>query len=391
MIATVGLDKSPAGVTAMAAIAAALAAVTCIPALVAAERLSNKVVLTLTAITRSGTSAVLCLLLLGDELALIHLAIGMALVTALSVFSGSLTTAEIRRSVPEEHWLSANKSLSLIGWGCVALLTPLGGALFQHVGTSTPLILNALCYFLSALLLAGLRTGALSENLEEDSASPDDTSCRERSEPLIRRLFSGWVFMWKDQNLRGYFINAMIFGGCLAAAAPLISDLVLQNLGLTPLHYSILLSLPAFAGIAGSWCSSKVVGKIGERQAIWYSGAARSLWLVLLPVAPNGILGFSYLLALECLLMFSAGVFNPIFATVRLRLVDSQRVRAVASAWPISAHLTKPLFVGLTAAMLTIGTTRNTLVGVGIAMLIAIVFLPRPTTGAKHKLRQMVT
>lgn len=392
MIAVAGLNKAADKVTAMAAIAAVLAAVTCIPVLFAAERLPNKAILVLTASLRAATSIALWLLLVFDGLALIHLAVGMALVTALSVFSGSLTTAEIRKSVPERQWLNANKSLSLIGWVCVALLTPLGGALFQYVGTATPLILNATCHLLAAVSLLGLRTNGLPPNVPHDklpgnpSASHNatdpettdqKTTDQERSEPLLRRLFGGWVFMWNSPTLRGYFINAMIFGGCLAASAPLVSDLVLKHLRLTPLHYSLLLSLPAFAGIAGTWCSTKIVAKIGEQRAIWCSGAARSIWLVLLPFAPHGTLGFSYLLLFECLLMFTAGVFNPIFATIRLRLVDSRHVRAVASAWPISAHLTKPFFIGLAAAAMATCTTKSTLIGVGIAMLVAIVFLPR--------------
>ncbi|WP_228805886.1 hypothetical protein [Nocardia cyriacigeorgica] len=81
------------------------------------------------------------------------------------------------------------------------------------------------------------------------------------------------------------------------------------------------------------------------------AGAANRLAPLLL-AGPNP-LGLVIIIATETLLLFCAGVFNPVFTTFRMNNAADGQMARVGTAWSISSKCAQPLFIaagGLLAA-----------------------------------------
>lgn len=114
----------------------------------------------------------------------------------------------------------------------------------------------------------------------------------------------------------------------------------------------------------------------GWRNLLLWACAARSIWAPFLAFSPSGVPGLLFILICECSLMFAAGLFNPVFATYRMQIVDRALLARVGSAWPISAALVQPVFL-LSGALLVEWLGTRTAIGIiGACMLLCIPLIP---------------
>src|SRR5688500_12775148 len=127
----------------------------------------------------------------------------------------------------------------------------------------------------------------------------------------------------------------MAFGGLIMAAAPLTTVLMLRDLGFTPWQYGLALGLPGIGGIAGSLLVGPVPRRLGliPREALLTSGAARTVWLAFVPLAPPGLVGLVVFIAADTLLLFCAGVFIPTFTTSRMRVTAGTHMARCSTAF----------------------------------------------------------
>lgn len=292
----------------------------------------------------------------------------MALLTLASIVSGAAYGAHLRDLLPSRHWGEANGRLESITWIMTAVFTPVGGLLVTVYSPGSVLVINAAMYLISALLIRQIRD-------PEPAPEPFPAG----TEGRIAAVLEGWAYIHRKPQLRSLFWNAMLFGGCITLTAPLLAVFMLRELHLDPWAYTLVLGLPAAAGFSGASLSSRISRRFGDGATLLAAGALRSIWLVMLPLSQPGYVGLLWILACQSALMFTAGVFNPAFATYRMHLVDRGCLSRVGASWPITAKVVQPLVLGSGSVSVGLLGVRATLLLAGVLMLACIPLLPWST------------
>jgi predicted MFS family arabinose efflux permease len=85
------------------------------------------------------------------------------------------------------------------------------------------------------------------------------------------------------------------------AAAPLITVLMLRDLGFAPWQYGLALGLPGIGGIIGSLTVTPLTRHLhlSRRTVLLAFGVARTLWLGLIPLAPPGPDGLTVIIVAD--------------------------------------------------------------------------------------------
>jgi MFS family permease len=81
-------------------------------------------------------------------------------------------------------------------------------------------------------------------------------------------------------------------------------------------------------------------------------------------------------IAADSLLLFLAGVFNPVFSAYRMRETPKELMTRVATAWSVSNKSITPLFIALGGWLATLFGVREALFVAAILCLVSGVFLP---------------
>ncbi|MFC3965352.1 MFS transporter [Nocardia jiangsuensis] len=165
-------------------------------------------------------------------------------------------------------------------------------------------------------------------------------------------------------------------GGALMASAPLLAVLMLRELGLAPWQYGLALGLPTLAGPAGSLCALPLVTRWGPARVLFGFGTLRCCWLGLVLLAEPGVDGLIVVLVAESALLFCAGVFNPVLATVRMNHTDDDHLARVGTAWSISAKTVQPVFIAAGAVLAAATSTRTAIATAAIVLLAGALLLP---------------
>lgn len=272
--------------------------------------------------------------------------------------------AYLKALVPEPQRVRANSRFETTYWTASTIGAPAGGALISIFGSTTTLIIDAVSYLLSAL---GIRSITTTE--PEPAHQPTEHH-------WVADIRSGWTYIFGQPTLHRLFWNAMIFGGSLMLTAPLTALLMLRELGFSPWQYGLALGIPGLGGLIGSLCAPKLVTMFNERAILLGFGTLRTCWLGLLLLAGPDMLGLIVIMTAETLLLFCAGVFNPVFATYRMNHTADDHMARVGTAWSISAKSFQPAFIALGGAIAAVAGTRVAIGFAAVALLASSALLP---------------
>ncbi|MEU4839088.1 MFS transporter [Nocardia testacea] len=286
-----------------------------------------------------------------------HLCVTAAVQTLCSVVFNAARDAHLKALVPRARRVRAGSRLETTFWTATTLGGPVGGLLVTVFGTTTTLIADSLGHLVSALGIRRIRT---------PETPPAQRNSGGRTPAGIR---AGWTYLFAHPTLHRLFWNAMLFGGSLVLISPLLALLMLRELGFPPWQYGLALGVPGLGGLLGSWCAPRLVARFGEHAVLLGSGTLRTCWPGLLVLAGPGPLGLAVVLVAETLLLFCAGVFNPVFAAYRTDHTADDHMVRVGTAWSISAKCVQPAFVAL-------GGVLATAIGVRAAIGVATLALP---------------
>lgn len=290
----------------------------------------------------------------------------LVLISLSGIVSGAANGVHLRDLVRQEDWPRANGKIESLVWMMSALATPLGGVVIVAANPGAVLAVNGATYLCSGLLIRRI----------PQQEPPPASANRARGKEKISEVLAGWRIIFQRRALRGLFLNAMVFGGCLSTLTPLLAVFMLRDLGLDARSLALVLGVPAIAGFAGARLSGKVSTHLGDRNLLLWACAARSIWAPFLAFSPGGVPGLLFILICECGLMFAAGLFNPVFATYRMQIVDRSLLARVGSAWPISAALVQPVFLFSGALLVEWLGTRTTIGIIGACMVLCIPLIP---------------
>lgn len=284
--------------------------------------------------------------------------------TTCNIAFGAASGAHLKALVPPDELLAANSRFETTFWTATSTGPPLGGLLISWLGATATLAIDAASFLLSALGIRALR-------------APEPTPPTRATDHHWRRdITAGWAHIFSHRDLTALFWNAMLFGGCIMLAAPLMTVFMLRDLGLAPWQYGLALGLPGLGGILGAMCTPRLTQRYGDRTILLTFGVLRTLWLGILPFAPVGTTGLVVIIVADFLLLFSAGVFNPTFVTHRMRATADTHMSRVTTAWSISAKTVQPLFIVAGGALATATSPRFALATAAIVLLTSGLLLP---------------
>ncbi|TQL66764.1 putative MFS family arabinose efflux permease [Nocardioides albertanoniae] len=269
--------------------------------------------------------------------------------------------AHLKALVAPETRLTATSRLETTFWTTFTAGPPIGGALVSAFGPTLTVLVDAMTYLLSALGIGSIRT--------PEPDPPTRAKQRWRTE-----VTAGWRYILARRNLRSLFLNAALFGSCVIATSPLQAVLTLRELGMEPWMYGIAMGVPCLGGIVGALCTPRLTSRLGERTVLLTSGVARTLWTVPIAFTPGGPAGFVWFTAANFGLILCAGVFNPTFATYRMRETADDHMSRVQAAWSITMKIAQPVGV-LAAGTLAAATSPRTAIAVAGGVLLLSSFL----------------
>jgi MFS transporter len=256
--------------------------------------------------------------------------------------------------------LRANSWFETADWVSVTAGPPLGGLLISAVGPAATMAVDAVSYLGSVVGVLRI-------------AKPEPPPPRRA---VNSGVAAGWRYIFAHRGLRALFLNAMLFGGPVIMATPLVAVLILDILGLPAYDYGLALGVPCLGGIAGSRLAPVLVRKFGQRRVLLASGAARTPWLLAYPFVPHGEAGLVVLIGADTVLLFCAGVFNPVFATYRMHVTADAFMVRVRSAWGISSKTVQPLFVLAGGGLAALAGVRPALLAGGLVCVASAALLP---------------
>jgi MFS family permease len=294
------------------------------------------------------------------QLVVVSIVVGAADITFRAA-SGACLKALVR----PDHLLVANGRLESTTWTATMLGPPLGGAAIGLFGPVTTIVTNAVSFLLSAL---GIRAIGGTE------AAPDrPTASRLRP----RDLLDGWRHILGHATLRPLFFNTVLVNGLIMATAPLLAVLMLGELGFAPWQYGLAFAVPCIGGLVGSRLAHRLVARFGRRTVLRAAGTLRAAWSIGLAFVGAGAAGLILVMAVELALITSFGVFNPVFATVRLEQTAGDRVARTLSAWSVTSNATIAAMTALWGLLAHLTSARTAIAIAGLLLLTTPLLLAR--------------
>lgn len=307
-----------------------------------------------------------------DLLTYAQLCVVVAVQTIGSIVFSAANGAYLKSLVPESGRVRANSRFETTFWTVTTVGVPAGGALISLFGSTVTVAINAISFLLSALGIRTIKT-----------AEPEPAH-QKPEHHWVTDIRSGWTYIFGQPVLHRLFWNAMIFGGSLLLTTPLVALLMLRELGFAPWQYALALGIPGLGGLLGSLCTTKLVDRFGQRVILLGFGALRTCWMGLLLAAGPGVLGLITIMAAETLLLFCAGVFNPVFTTYRMNHTADYHMARVGTAWSISAKCFQPAFIALGGFIAATTSIHTAITFATIALLSSTLLLPwRQTATSK--------
>ncbi|SFN95914.1 Predicted arabinose efflux permease, MFS family [Streptomyces sp. cf124] len=297
-----------------------------------------------------------------DRLTFTQLCVVGVLQTAASVAFDAASGAHLKALVLPEHRLRANSLFETTNWISVSAGPPVGGLLIGALGAAATTVVDALSFLGSAVGIRRIR--------QPEPAPPARAAAH-----LGRDIAAGWQYLLRHPGLRPLFFNALLFGGSVMMASPLMAVLMPDELGLAPWQYGLALGLPCLGGVLGSRLTPLLTRRFGQRRVLLVSGVARTLWTILLPLTPSGAPGLCLIVAADFGLLFSAGVFNPSFTTYRMAATPDAFMSRVGTSWSVGAKTCQAAFV-IAGGLIAAAGVRGALFVAGLLCMASALLLP---------------
>ncbi|MFE9459721.1 MFS transporter [Streptomyces californicus] len=364
LIALLVLDSSAFQVSLLAAMSAVASAVIALPLGVRIEHQYKRPVMITADLARCAVLGSIPVAMAFDRLTFTQLCVVGILQTAAAVAFDAASGAYLKVLVLPEQRLRANSLFETTNWISVSAGPPVGGLLIGALGAAATMVVDALSFLGSALGIRRIR--------QPEPAPP----ARAAASHLGRDIASGWQYLLRHPGLRPLFFNALLFGGSVMMASPLMAVLMLDDLGLAPWQYGLVLGLPCLGGVLGSRLTPLLTRRFGQRRILLLSGVARTLWTVLLPLTPSGALGVFVIVAADFGLLLSAGVFNPSFTTYRMAATPDAFMSRVGTSWSVGSRACQAAFAIAGGLIAAAAGVRGALFIAGLLCMASALLLP---------------
>lgn len=296
-----------------------------LPAGAYADRFERRRLMIIADLLRALTLILTLVLLLCDWLTFWPLMAAAFLLGVGEVLFDCASFALLPSIVPKERLEAANGRLFAIQTvGRDLLGHVLGGVLFT-VGRAVPLVIDALSFLLSALLLKGVR-----------GPRPEPSTTRAR---LLTDIREGLVHVLRDPLLRALTVSAGVINAVYLGQIAVFVFLVRDVLGLPDAAYGALLAAGAAGGVVGSLAASRMTRAIGRVPAL--IGNLALMGVAGLAVAATDsvyVVSLAYSAA-----GFALMVWNVVAVTLRQELIPDRLLGRATGVYRLFAWGTMPI------------------------------------------------
>lgn len=372
------LDAGPALVSALAAAGVAAAATVSVPVGPWVERRRKRPVMMAMDLLRGAALLTVPLAYALDLLTVWQLLVVSVVVGTADIAFRAASGAFLKGLVGDgEALLEANGRFEATTWTATAIGPPAGGAAIGLLGAVVTVIANAASFLGSALALRAIGPAA-------DRPSRDEPSPRAPTAPALHRddLLTGWRTILAHPTLRPLFLNQVLVSGLIMATAPLMAVLMLGELGFSPLEYGLAFGAPCLGGLAGARLSRRMVARLGTPGVVRAFGTLRACWSIGLAFVASGAGGLALVLVVQTGLVTCMGIYNPVYATLRLRQTPDDRVARVLAAWTTSSNATIAALTALWGALAAATSARAAVAAAGGLLLLTPLLLRQVAAGA---------
>ncbi len=365
LVAILALHAGSAEVSVLAAAGLAVGAAVAVPLGPWVEFRRKRPVMIAMDVTRFAALLTLPLAYAFGCLSFAQLLVVAVIVSAADITFTAAGGAYLKGLVRGPDLLVANGRFESTAWTATMLGPPLGGLAIGLLGPLATVVADAFSFLLSAL---GIRAIGGSE----PQPALSDTKRLGKGD-----LLDGWRHILRHPTLRPLFFNTVLVNGLIMATMPVLTVLMLGQLGFAPWQYGLAFALPCIGGLIGSRLARPLVGRFGQGWVLLTFGVLRACWSLGLAFIRPGIAGLVLVMVTELGLITCCGVFNPVFATYRLEQTPPDRVARTLSAWSVTSKMSIALMTALWGVLAVLTSPRIAIAVAGLLMLATPLLLPR--------------
>ncbi|MCK8679323.1 MFS transporter [Streptomyces lichenis] len=312
-----------------------------------------------------------------DRLGLVQLLVVAVVVGAADIAFTAAAGACLKALVRPDDLVVASGRLESTTWTATLLGPPLGGALTGLLGPVAVVLANAAGYLLSAL---GVRTIGGAEPRPARPVRPPGSAVVRRS----AEVSAGWRYILADPVLRPLFVHTVLVNALILAVSPVLAVLMLGELGFAPWQYGLAFALPCAGGLIGSRLAGRLVDRFGARRVLRTAGTLRVCWPLALAFTGPGTGGLVLVLLVQSGMLLCIGVFNPVYAALRLRRVPADRTARTLAAWSVTGKAAVAALTALWGLLAGLTGPRPAIAAAGLLLLATPLLLPTATAPDDH-------
>lgn len=275
--------------------------------------------------------------------------------------AGAHTVALVGR----ERMADASGRLESATWITRGIGPPLGGAAISLIGPLATVAVDALSYLASLLFIPRIR---------RPEPPPPEPPAERPS--LWADSMAGFHHIWRHPQLRALLLNTMLFGGGITMLAPLLTLMMLRDVGLAPWQYGLEAGVACLGPLAGSMLAKRAIERFGIIEVLVWFGIARIVTIGLLPLSPHGWAGFAWIAMCEGVAMFFFALTNPAMATYRAQQTPDHLLARVGAAWAVALRVSFPLFIAAGSLLTVVMSPRHALWVTSGVLVLSVIFLP---------------
>jgi predicted MFS family arabinose efflux permease len=257
--------------------------------------------------------------------------------------------------IAKEDLPEGNAKLQGSEQAAVVAGSSLGGVLLQAFGAMLGMIIDAVTFVISTILLLRIRT-------KEEPPPP----ASERTTTLRQEIAEGFRFVVRDPYLRVLTAGAAVDNFLLSAGQALLVVFLVRTIDASPGEVGVLLAFDCLGGIIGAVLANRLSRRIGTARALLVWAFVTTPFAILLPLASGGAGAVLFALGL---LIPSAGIVagNVIGGSFRQAYCPSHMLGRVSTTGSFISFSLIPLGAIAGGAAATIIGVREVLLIVTVA------------------------
>lgn len=286
----------------------------------------------------------------GGWLTLAHLLLVSFVVAILSTFFDAADNAYLPSIVPRDQLVRANGALAASGSAAEFTAFGISGFLVQLFTAPIAILIDAVSFVVSALLLGSIRRA---------EAPPPPKADRE---PVIREIREGLAIIARDPILRAFTLASMAQATLWGVFGAIWILFAVDELGLGAAAIGVIAGFGGLSSLVGAAYAERVTRRLGVGPAAIASMLVASLGFALIPLAPASLplVAFALLVGQQLIGDGAVTLYDVTETSVRQARVQDRalgRVSATVHVGSVGAQLVAALGAGLLAEVIGLRAT----------------------------------